>query len=78
MLIKCLTAAKCIKGVLDGAKKSTAYRSKDLVIKATRRSPKRKNARIIEVVVTIGKPNYHERQVIKQLKSYPFYEVHND
>lgn len=46
-------------------KTATKYVSPNMTIKATRRQQSRK---AIEVVVTIGKPNYAERQFIKACK----------
>ena len=65
-------------------KRTTKYVSEKLVIKATRRGKYRKNGNV-EIVLTIGRPNYIERKFIKcckkagekfpikkiQLKPYP-------
>ena len=56
------------------AKRATKYLAVDQVVRATRRDwydgkPPRKGARTVEVVLTIGKPNYRERQYIKLLKA---------
>ncbi len=47
------------------ARKATVYLSETLVIKASARHKPRKQARIHEFVVTIGKPNYEEREFIR-------------
>lgn len=44
-------------------KQAVKYVSTDMVIKATPRSKARKH---VEIVVSIGKPNYAEKKVIKQ------------
>jgi hypothetical protein len=45
--------------------KATKYISEKLTIKATRRKKSKKQT---EIVVTIGKPNYAERKLIKLCK----------
>lgn len=57
--------------LVDGAYKSTKFvYEEDLTVKATR---KRYNSKIlkgrsIDIVLTIGKPNYEERQALKKAK----------
>jgi len=52
----------------SGAKKATQYISPTEVAKATRRGKARKSDRTVEMVFTIGKPNYEEREFIKKCK----------
>lgn len=70
--------------LLGGVKRATAYISPTLVAKATRRGklshsslmPRKDN---IEMVVTVGRPNYAERQFIKLCKkageSFPIKKI---
>lgn len=57
--------------VANGARSATKYLSDRLVVRATRRLyggkilPKHYNT---EVVITVGRPNYRERQFIKECK----------
>lgn len=56
--------------LVGGAYKATKYLSDKLTIKATR---KRYNGKIlkghaVDIVFTVGKPNYEEREVIKRAK----------
>jgi hypothetical protein len=56
--------------LVNGAYKATKYLSDKLTVKATRR---RYNGKIrksgnVDIVLTIGKPNYEEREKIKQAK----------
>ena len=46
--------------------KATKYVRDDHVIKATSRQYERPNARTLEFVVTMGRPNYAERKFIKK------------
>ncbi len=48
-----------------GAKKATKYFSAREVVKGTRRHKRRKGERTVEIVFTIGRPNYAEAQFIK-------------
>jgi len=66
--------AECI--LVGGAYKATKYLSDKLTIKATR---KRYNGKYVrkenaDIVFTVGKPNYREREFIKKAKiaSEPF------
>jgi hypothetical protein len=52
----------------SGAKKATQYISPTEVAKATRRGKARKSDRTVEMVFTIGKPNFEEREFIKKCK----------
>lgn len=54
-----------------GAVKATKYFSENLTLKATRRLCKgkiRKQGRTTEILFTIGKPNYAEREFIRKCK----------
>jgi hypothetical protein len=57
--------------IVDGAYKSTKFiYGENLTVKATR---KRYNKKIlkngsIEIIITIGKPNYEEREALKKAK----------
>lgn len=55
-----------INAVLAGAKKATKYYSTNEVVKATYHGKRYARARAHHVVVTIGKPNYAEREFIKK------------
>jgi len=63
--------AKCI---YDGAYKATKYISENETLKATRKLFKDNGRRIdkrlraVEIIFTIGKPNYEEREFIKKCK----------
>ncbi len=52
----------------SGAKKATQYISPTEVAKATRRGKARKSDRTVEILFTIGRPNYKEREFIKKCK----------
>ena len=56
--------------LVGGAYKVTKYLNDTLTIKATRKRYKEKILRghAIDIVFTVGKPNYEEREVIKQHK----------
>lgn len=57
------------------ARVATKYISPSTVIKATRRTYKHRNSkRNLEIVVTVGRPNYLEREFIKkcQMVKEPF------
>ena len=65
-------AAECISKVIhiEGAYKAVKFLSKDLTVKATRKRYGRKY-KTIDLVVTIGRPNYEERELIKKMhKAY--------
>lgn len=53
----------------DGVYKATKYISDSLTLKATRKRYKGKcfNNKVIDLVFTLGKPNYEERKFIKLL-----------
>jgi len=57
-----------VNEVMNGSRKATKFLSPILVIKASRRFPPRKGAPIVDLVLTIGKPNYEERRFIAQAK----------
>jgi len=59
-----------VVAVLDGYKQATKYVSDKQTIKATRRGklrPLRLSGQV-EILVTIGRPNYAERRFIKDCK----------
>ena len=60
--------AKCI--LVDGTYKATKYLDEKLTVKATRKLYKGKilKGHAIEIVFTVGKPNYEEREIIKKRK----------
>jgi len=52
-----------------GAYKATKYISEKLTIKATRKRYKKKLVeQLVEIMFTMGCPNYEERQFIKKMK----------
>lgn len=57
--------------LLGGAYKATKYMSEKLTIKATRKRYKGKilKGHTVDIVFTLGKPNYEERKFIKRAKS---------
>lgn len=57
-----------IEPLLSGKRRATQYLSPSLVIKAARRHKPRRNERTVEIVLTVGKPNYAEREFIKLAK----------
>jgi hypothetical protein len=52
----------------NGYKRATKYLSPTLTIKATRQGKLDKRGRQMTVLVTFGRPNYREREFIKQAK----------
>lgn len=68
-MINNLYAGKVVETLLEsGAVKATKYMSPSVTIKATRRlygGKIAKQSRTIDIVVTLGKPNYKEREFIK-------------
>ena len=58
-------AQQIIKG---GAIKATAYISPKMTVKAHRRGKINKRSRSVEMVFTVGAPNYEEREFIKKCK----------
>jgi hypothetical protein len=54
--------------LMRGARRATRYISPTEVVKATRRHKPRKSDRTTEMVVTVGRPNYAEREFIKRCK----------
>lgn len=58
-------AQQILKG---GAIKATAYINPRLTMKATRRGKARKGVRTVEMVFTVGAPNYEEREFIKKCR----------
>lgn len=57
-----------IERTLNGARKATKYLSPNLVVKASRRHAPRRGERNVEIVVTVGRPNYDERYTIALAK----------
>jgi len=75
-------AGQCIKALLgdDGTHKATKYLSDKLVVKATRTRFKSRVAKgLTQIHVTIGKPNFLEREFIKKARkagvSFPIRQV---
>lgn len=61
--------AKIVELVLcDGAKKATRYYAENYTVKATLKGKPRKNERQREILLTIGRPNYAERDFISKCK----------
>jgi hypothetical protein len=60
--------AECI--LVGGAYKATKYLGEKLTIKATRKryGGKHSRGRAADIVFTVGKPNYEEREFIKLCK----------
>jgi hypothetical protein len=59
--------AECI--LIDGAYKATKYFSENSIVRATRKRYKGKILKNhIDIVFTMGKPNYEEREHIKKVK----------
>lgn len=54
----------------NGAYKATKYFGDKLTIKATRKRYKGKmyKSQAIDIVFTVGKPNYEDRQLLKRMK----------
>lgn len=52
----------------DGIRKATKFIAPNLVVKATRRHKPDKRERLKEIVVTIGRPNYAEREFIRSCR----------
>lgn len=57
-----------VRHVLSGRRRSTKYLSERIVVKATARHKPKRRAGTVEVVVTIGRPNYAERKFIRDAK----------
>ena len=59
-----------VEAVLEtGAYKATKFLSAKETVKATRRRFRRGGGRITEVLLTVGRPNYAERQFIKKAQA---------
>jgi phage baseplate assembly protein W len=59
-----------IDRLLDSALRSVAlFSSRTEVMRATRRHRPRGRARTVEVLVTVGAPNYAERKFLKRFKN---------
>lgn len=57
---------KAVETLLEsGARKSTVFQHPRLTVVATRRHKPRKNGRSVEIVLTIGGPNYANRKLVK-------------
>lgn len=57
-----------VKHVVSGARKATKYLSPTLTVKATRQHPVDRRNRSDTIVLSIGKPNYQERDFIRVAK----------
>lgn len=64
--------AKVVKAVImNDAHKATKYISEKLVVNATRRlynGKINKREKVVDIILKIGRPNYQEREFIKQCK----------
>jgi len=68
-VLKCFSdLAKCI--LVYGAYKATKYLGDTTTVKATRKRYKGKiyKGHAVEIMFTVGKPNYEEREFIKKCK----------
>lgn len=68
-----LTRASISKAILTlfeipEARQATVYLSETLIVRATARFKFARRMRINEVVLTVGKPNYREREFIRTCK----------
>ena len=52
-----------------GARKATKFLSPTLVVKATRRGRRRQRAGSVEILFTVGRPNYAEREYIRRARA---------
>lgn len=71
METRCNAFAQLAKKILyDGAYKATMYLDEKTTLKATRKRFKGKilKGHAVEIIFTLGKPNYEEREKIKQAK----------
>ena len=60
---------KLVEAILDdGAKKATKFFNEKYVIKATRQGEIDKRSSRITILLTLGKPNFEEREFIKKCK----------
>ncbi len=50
-----------------GASKATKYLSSKLVVKAKKKASRARVNKITQIVLTVGVPNYEEREFIKKL-----------
>ena len=60
--------AHVVAHVLSGRRKATKYVSPSAVVKATARHKPNRRSRSVEMIVTIGQPNYVEREFIRAAK----------
>lgn len=58
-----MKAVECV--MQTGAKQATVYQHPKLTVKATRLFKSDKRSRSVTLVLTMGSPNYRERQFIK-------------
>lgn len=68
------TSIKSVARVVDAClalktRSAAAFVAPDHVVRATYRHKPRKDSRLIELVVKIGKPNYTEREFIKDCQA---------
>lgn len=66
--IECALISEAVQHVLAGRRTAVLFQEDDLRVKATRKCVFNKRSRIKEVLVTVGKPNYRERQYVKRCK----------
>ncbi len=65
----CAELVECI--LVGGSYKSTKYLNEKLTVKATRKrygGKILKRMKTVDIILTIGKPNYEEREFIKRWK----------
>jgi hypothetical protein len=61
-----ISITKAVEAVLElSVRKATVYQHPRLTVVATRRHRPRKNARFVEILLTIGQPNFASRKFIK-------------
>ena len=67
-----MTLSDAVAGIVDkvlsGSRKATAYLTPDRTVKATMRKSTRFSKRQQEILLTVGKPNYAEREFIRVAK----------
>jgi hypothetical protein len=69
-MLKEIAVTQVARAILfNGAVKATKYVNEKLTVKATRKCYKRRiRGGAIDIVLTIGRPNFEERDFIKKLK----------
>jgi hypothetical protein len=59
----------CVDGIMkNGARTATVFAGPNLIIRATRRFRPNARERTIDIYLTIGQPNYREREFIRACK----------